>query len=323
MPNWRKVIVSGSDATLTSVTASAGLIVTGSARITGSLDVMGSLVVKQNATTGSLDTRDRILYDDRNRKTFDWNNRLLYDTQVPLVQSADWNNRVLYSNNGEYSVNWDSRYLYNSTGDVSVDWENKALTNNLGNPTLDWNVETNGYAISSSYYYKSKIDLDGQQKFIDTPILSNTANYAGEVIIGAVDATVTIYDLVYLKTDGVWYPVVHPADYNKLLGICLEVPPVQDPMPIPYVPGPGSILLEGTVTILSGSAYHNESPIVDNLDHGLPIYPKGGDGKFMTTTSPTSSGEYVRVLGHAYQQSTVYPDYWVMKFRPSNDWIQI
>jgi hypothetical protein len=108
-----------------------------------------------------------------------------------------------------------------------------------------------------------------------------------------------------------------------LLGICLEVPPVEDPQPIPYVPGPGSILLEGTITILSGSAYHNESPIVDNLDHGLPIYPKSGDGKALTTTSPIESGDYVRVLGHAYQQSNEYPDYWIMKFRPSNDWITI
>ena len=43
MPNWKKVIVSGSDAILTSVTATGGLIVTGSARITGSLGVTGSL----------------------------------------------------------------------------------------------------------------------------------------------------------------------------------------------------------------------------------------------------------------------------------------
>jgi hypothetical protein len=42
MPNWRKVIVSGSDATLTSVTATAGLVVTGSAQITGSLGITGS-----------------------------------------------------------------------------------------------------------------------------------------------------------------------------------------------------------------------------------------------------------------------------------------
>jgi hypothetical protein len=228
----------------------------------------------------------------------------------------------LYDSVGINSVRWYYRDLKDSTDYTSVDWENRTLTNTLGNPTLNWNVDDNGYAISSSYYYKSKIDLGVQQNFVDTPILSNTANYAGEVIIGAVDETVTLYDLVYLKTDGVWYPAGPQNSLTKLLGICLEVPPVEDPQPIPYVPGPGSILLEGTITILSSSAYHNESPIVDNLDHGLPIYPTSGDGKFMTTTSPTGSGDYVRVLGHAYQQSSEYPEYWIMKFRPSNDWIQ-
>ena len=42
MPNWNKVIVSGSSAVLTSVTATAGLTVTGSTLITGSLGVTGS-----------------------------------------------------------------------------------------------------------------------------------------------------------------------------------------------------------------------------------------------------------------------------------------
>jgi hypothetical protein len=291
----------------------------------GSLvQITGSLIVAQNKKTGSLNTSDRTLQDDRNRTTIDWNNAVLYDQNQPTsIQSVGWSNRTLYSSTGINSVRWDYRDLKDSTDYTSVDWENRTLTDTTGNPTLNWNVGDNGYAMSSSYYYKSKIDLGVQQNFVDTPILSNTANYAGEVIIGAVDETVTLYDLVYLKHDGVWYPADQNNSLNKLLGICLEVPPVEDPQPIPYVPGPGSILLEGTITVLSGSAYHNESPIINNLDHGLPIYPTSGVGKFMTTTSPTGSGDYVRVLGHAYQQSSTYADYWIMKFRPSNDWITI
>ena len=52
MPNWKKVIVSGSDAVLTSVTATAGLVVTGSTIITGSLGVTGSF----NQASASLAT---------------------------------------------------------------------------------------------------------------------------------------------------------------------------------------------------------------------------------------------------------------------------
>jgi hypothetical protein len=82
-------------------------------------------------------------------------------------------------------------------------------------------------------------------------------------------------------------------------------------------------LLEGTITVLSTGATYNNSPIVDNLDHGLPIYIANSYGKNMSATAPTNSGQYVRVLGHAYQQSSTYSDYWIMKFRPSNDWITI
>ena len=52
MPNWKKVIVSGSDAVLSSVTATAGLTVTGSAIITGSLGIIGSF----NQASSSLAT---------------------------------------------------------------------------------------------------------------------------------------------------------------------------------------------------------------------------------------------------------------------------
>jgi hypothetical protein len=43
----------------------------------------------------------------------------------------------------------------------------------------------------------------------------------------------------------------------------------------------------------------------------------------MSTNVPTTAGQYVRILGHAYYQNTGTPEYWVMKFRPSNDWVEI
>ena len=52
MPNWNKVIISGSSAALTSVTATAGLVVTGSTIITGSLSLTGSF----NQASASLAT---------------------------------------------------------------------------------------------------------------------------------------------------------------------------------------------------------------------------------------------------------------------------
>jgi hypothetical protein len=318
MPNWNKVIVSGSNAVLNSVTATAGLTVTGSAQITGSLGVTGSLIVKQNATTGSLNTSNRTLQDDRNRTTIDWNNKYLYDYQTPPTYSANWSSRILYGATGANSVDWDSRILTDSTVIDSANWENRTLNDDHGDAALSWDVYDKGFTIASNYYYRSEISLNDQVQFVDTPeATTSEPNYAGEVITGYIDDTVTGYDLVYLNTNGVWYPVTQATDQcTKLLGICLVVPTLLGQ-------NPGPILLEGTITVLSTGGTYNNSPIVNGLDHGLPIYIENSYGNLMTTTAPTDNGAYVRVLGHAYQQSSIYSDYWIMKFRPSNDWITI
>ena len=335
MPNWKKVITSGSDASLTSVIATAGF--TGSLLgtasyatqalsasyapafpFTGSATILGSLIVKQNSATGSLNTSNRTLQDTRNKTTVDWNNWALYDSQPTSIISVEWNNRTLYGSTGYNSILWDNRILQDSTGVDSSNWENRTLNDDHGAAVLSWDVYDKGFTIASNYYYRSEISLNDQGQFVDTPeATTSEPNYSGEVITGYIDDTVTGYDLIYLNTNGVWYPVTQATDQcTKLLGICLVAPTLAGQ-------NPGPILLEGTITVLSTGATYNNSPIVDNLDHGLPIYIANSYGKNMSATAPTNSGQYVRVLGHAYQQSSTYSDYWIMKFRPSNDWITI
>jgi hypothetical protein len=45
----------------------------------------------------------------------------------------------------------------------------------------------------------------------------------------------------------------------------------------------------------------------------------------MSTSVPTTTSgtNVVRVLGHCYQQNSGSPSQWIMKFRPSNDWVEI
>jgi hypothetical protein len=81
------------------------------------------------------------------------------------------------------------------------------------------------------------------------------------------------------------------------------------------------VLIEGTMVVNDGT--YTDTPKVDLVAHGLPIYIKTGGGTFMSTTAPGSSGDNVRVLGHAYYNSTNATDYWIMKFRPSNSWVTI
>jgi hypothetical protein len=267
---------------------------TGSAIISGSLGVTGSLIVNENATIRSLDTSNRTLLDTSNKTSIDWGSR--YSADSGELVTIDWGNKTLY---GAAEI-------------TSIDWGTKYLADSSGNPTLEWDAAHYGYAIKSSYYYRSTIGLTEQQGFIDEPQANTSAvNYAGEVIQATLDVSVVDFDLVYLYTDGIWYQNTQ-ANQNstKLLGICLDKTV-------------GTVLLEGTLTVQSTAGIYLDSPVVQGINHGLPIYIRDGSGTQMSTTAPANSGEVVRVLGHAYQQSSTYSDYWIMKFRPSNDWITI
>jgi hypothetical protein len=129
------------------------------------------------------------------------------------------------------------------------------------------------------------------------------------------DAAVTDGNLVYLDTNATWYPVNQAASgATFLLGIAHNV----------YAPGgTGYVLLEGHVVIDDTSF---SGPNVQGADHGLPIYIRDGTTQgLMSTTIPftISGNNVVRLLGHCYQQNSGTATQWMMKFRPSNDWIQI
>ena len=267
------------------------------------------------------------LFDNNNINTVDWlNSYTLTSPSYGGVSTVQWNSGWLKSLNTSMSIDWDTRYAYDSSENITIDWNNKQLIQ-VGNASVDWasrilydsNTDTglnwdafsNGYSVQSGYYYKSLVRGQALQGFVDTPAnITNAVNCAGEVVRGDLDTSVVLYDLVYLDTSGIWFPVTQSTDQcTKLIGICIDV-------------GDAYILLEGTLTVSSNVATTN-SPYVQSLAAGRPIYIRENSGSAMSTTSPGSSGNYVRVLGHAYSQSATNTDYYIMKFRPSNDWITI
>jgi hypothetical protein len=139
-------------------------------------------------------------------------------------------------------------------------------------------------------------------------IATNIAGNVIEVDLN-IDLAVTASDLTFLDTDGIWKRTNQTTDTStKLLGICVE----------PY--NKGAILMEGTITVTTSSGY-TDIPLVSGTSfYGMPVYFTGSTATF-TTDKPTSG--YVRVAGHMYYNSTTNPDYWIMKFNPSNDWYQI
>jgi hypothetical protein len=79
----------------------------------------------------------------------------------------------------------------------------------------------------------------------------------------------------------------------------------------------GSVLIEGDVVVSTGGGYPN----VNGAGYGLPIYIREGGGTLMSTTVPTTG--YVRLLGHCYYTPYAGAPEWIMKFRPSHEWVQI
>jgi hypothetical protein len=81
----------------------------------------------------------------------------------------------------------------------------------------------------------------------------------------------------------------------------------------------GYVLIDGDIGV---SDDNSQGAYVIGADHGLPAYVSATTG-VMTTTTPSSTGELVRIVGHIYYQSTTDANWWTMKFRPSNDWYVI
>ena len=273
---------------------------------TGSIDAGGRILI-DNGGLPSLGWFTRTMFDAAAAQSIDWQNRIAYDTTS--AQSITWATRIAYDSTGTtYAIDWGNRATYDGFGISSISWNSRDLTDSGGDAVMNWDTITNNYKIAAYTYLKKSITPGTQESFSDVP--TTAFNYEGEVIGGQLDGTVALFDLVYLETDGKWYPVTQAtADCTKLLGICAKTGVKPE------------IILEGSITVNDGS--YATTPVVQSPNPGLPIYVRESGGNTMSTNVPTTAGQYVRILGHAYYQNTGAPEYWVMKFRPSNEWYVI
>ena len=251
---------------------------TGSAIISGSLEITGSLFVQD----------------------------------INGIINIDSSNRKLYDTNSSQSFAWQERRLYDIDGNRSVAWQNKQLGNAIG-VVVSWDYTNLTQAVQFESYIRNNIDLSTVgENFANFPSYA-TFLPQGEILKNGItfDAAVADFDLVYLETDNTWYPVnVATTGSRKMLGIAFGIANFDN-----------QVLIEGTMVVNDGT--YTDTPIVDGVDHGLPIYIRTGGASFMSIIPPGSSGDNVRVLGHAYYNSTNATDYWIMKFRPSNSWVTI
>jgi len=217
-----------------------------------------------------------------------------------------------------------SLLVQDTLGKINIDSQNRKLyTKNGTGVALNW--DDNTFLDSNVYQrdYKSAATQDAVSTTYNDPAKS----YLGDVIESngtttVIDSTVTAGMLVYLDTNTVWYPVNQAATgATKLLGIAHNLVSLPPNPPFPTNQS-GQILLEGHVVIDDTST---AGPHVTGADSGLPVYIKNGTTTgTMSTTLPTATGSnIVRVLGHCYQQNSGSATQWMMKFRPSNDWVEI
>ncbi len=294
---------------VTSVNWSTRLLTDASA--TTAVDWSSRFLYDSNSTPRkAADWRLRLLHDASTSQSLDWNNRMLTNTIGTSV--VDWENQVLTDPNAITSVNWYFRWLYDSIGNISIDWESKALNDSNGTNTIYWDAYNNNYKITQYGYGETQISGVNQEEFSTIAINNASQNAAGEIINVSIniDPTVVTGDLVSLGEAGIWYQTDQTSISGScMLGICTD----------PY--NKGAVFTEGTITVVTASGY-TDIPFVEGTSfYGKPVYMRPGVLGGLTTTIPTTG--YVRVVGHLYYNNQTNTDYWLMKFRPSNDWYVI
>ncbi len=275
MPSWKKVITSGSDAVLNSVTATTGF--------TGSL--LGTASYATQALSAS--------YAPGGGNPFPFNGNAQISGSFGVTGSfvAITVNDVAFT-----------RKLHDSqTGSGSLDFGNRDLLDNTGAGVFNWT----GVAatIDARLYLNQTIGSTTRDSLV------TNVGYGGfslnEILF---DSGVQTNDLVYLNTDGKWYEVDQTTNTStKMLGICQSVNPMT------YL---GTVITEGDIIVTTSTGY----PLVQGANYGLPIYIRTSASTQMSTTIPTAG--YVRLLGHCYHNPAAGTE-WIMKFRPSNEWIEL
>ena len=74
-----------------------------------------------------------------------------------------------------------------------------------------------------------------------------------------------------------------------------------------------SVLLEGQIS----TSYHDQ---LATASPGSPLYISAINAGSITQTTPTGSGDFVRLIGHNLYDNT---DVVVIRFDPDNTWIKI
>jgi hypothetical protein len=268
------------------------------------VQINGSLTTNGNTTiTGSLITSG--------------SNGAGINTSIPGLidttgtSSLDWDQRILYDLTSTTSIGWADRKLYDSAGNESLSYRSRTLSSVAGSSSLSWGSDT----YLTSGVYQQDIKSSTTQDAVSLSAVSSDT-YLGDIIAGVVGTVTPPVDgeLCYLSTTGKWetyQQTTSSGSYGQMVGLVFNVDGTG---------GTCQVLLEGHV-LINGVGTTGE-PTIQLPKYGKPVYLRGGTilGQMSTNTPGTG---IVQILGHCYYQNTTNADYWMMKFKPSPDWVEL
>ena len=289
----------------------------------------GSGILRDTGAKNSVDWENRQLKDSNGNENLNWSSGVSITGSLTVSGSSTFTNIGPAQFSGSFVVQGDlipgsppfipdigpydaikvdditgQRLLYGSPfqgASASIDFGNRDLLDGTGNGVFNWNGIAS--SIDSRLYLNETIGATTRDSLV------TNIGYGGFALNEVTfDLGVQNFDLVFLDTDGIWYPVDQSTDSStKMLGICNGYDPGT---------GLGTVILEGDIVISTGPGY----PQVAGAGYGLPVYIRDSTGNIMSTTIPTAG--YVRLLGHCYHNPGGGTE-WIMKFRPSHEWIEL
>jgi hypothetical protein len=195
MPSWKKLIISGSDVALSSLvltTGSLALNVNGRTRLSSSVDITGSVNIRNGnlVVSGSLDTGNRFLINS-GQPVLNWGgSQLLTSTGQ---QTVNWQSLVLTITNATQSLDWGQRKLFADTVSTVSEWSNTLITNAGSPSTYQWRRNST-YPFSVGYDLQTWDTESLEDNFITTagkisinlqpggtPVINALSNYGNNV----------------------------------------------------------------------------------------------------------------------------------------------
>ena len=205
----------------------------------------------------------------------------------------------LTDENGISALRWDSlRRLHTPNVELALDW----TTGNYPNT-----AKTTSNIYQNDFY----VSAVSQSAVIASSKDAEYLWWSGHVIEGTEGDITSVGDVCALRASSNSWETVdfRTSSATRLLGIYL---------------GNGKFLLDGHVI---GYNAKNAEPYVGlqgvtSGNYSSPLYGNVNIPGFMQNGAPGGTGDYARILGHAYKRSDDEA-YYLILFRPSNDWVFI